>query len=227
MRYPRKPAPRPSRRRRNRHLGHTKKSTTTSAKRSIGCCVNDRTSRPDKTCARIAAPILGLALAVAGPACKHPAPAFDPQAAARTILSECASDSSCVRERWRRDPRDWGIGLRAEVAGRDPESPFVVETTREIASPELSAGACAVTPVGAAVDYRTWVTRRRSGEFALALFRWDSYEQALVGHRQIVALVSKARGDEEAMWQALSADAAVDATCLHFRGHRDRCAEGG
>ncbi len=169
-------------------------------------------------------PLAALWVVLATAACR-PAPPFDPEAAARTILRECASDTTCVHERWRRDPRDWGLGLRAEVAAKDPESPFVVETTREIASPDLADRPCAATPAGAAFDYRTSVTRRGSGEFALTLFRWDSYEQALVGQRQVVALVSRARGDEQAMWSALSADAALDRACLRFRGRRDRCAD--
>jgi hypothetical protein len=163
------------------------------------------------------------ALALA--ACAHPAPPFDPEASARVILADCSNDSSCVRERWRRDPRHWGLGLRAEVAGRAPENPFVVETTRDIASPDLASGPCAATPPGAVVDYRTWVTRRGSGEFALALFRWDSYAQALVAHRQVVALVAGARGEEGALWSALAADEALSRACLRFRGRRDRCAE--
>ncbi len=169
---------------------------------------------------RIAAIVVALALA----ACK-PAPPFDPETAARVILKECGTDSTCVHERWRRDPRAFALGLRAEVAGSEPESPFVVETTREIASPDLAGRPCAAMPAGAAFDYRTTVGRRRSGEFALALFRWETYEQALVGQRQVVALVARARGDERAMWTVLAGQPALDRACLRFRDRRDACAE--
>ena len=168
-------------------------------------------------------PVLLIA-AVFGAACEKAAP-FDPEAAARTILAECGGDSSCVRERWRRDPRAFGLGLRAEVAGRTPQTPLIVETTREIASPDHGSGACAAAPAGASVDYRTTVSPRGSGEFALALFRWESYEQALAGQRQVVALVSRSRGDEQAMWKALAATPDLDKACLRFRDHRDRCAD--
>ena len=147
---------------------------------------------------------------------------YDADAAARVILRECADDAACVHERWRRDTRGWGLGLRAEVAGMNPESPLVVETTREIASPDLAGSPCAAA-ADAAFDYRTSVSRKGSGEFALALFRWESYEDALVGQRQVVALVARARGDETAMWTALAAQPPLDQSCLRFRGHRDRC----
>jgi len=165
-----------------------------------------------------------LAVALSLTACK-PAPPFDPEAAARTILKDCGADSVCVHERWRRDARGFALGLRAEVASADPQSPFVVETTREIASPDVVDSPCAATPAGAAFDYRTSVTRRGSGEYALALFRWETYAQALAGQRQVVALVSRARGDEAAMWKALGADPVLDHACLRFRERRDRCAE--
>jgi hypothetical protein len=168
----------------------------------------------------VAAAILAASL-LAG--CERTVP-YDPDAAARVILRECGDDSTCVHERWRRDTRGWGLGLRAEVAGMAPGSPFVVETTREIASPKLAEAPCAASPAGAAFDYRTSVTRKGSGEFALALFRWESYEDALVGHRQVVALVARARGDDAGLWAAVAAQTSLDQACLRFRGHRDRCA---
>lgn len=170
---------------------------------------------------RYAAAVLVAASLVA---CQRTEP-YDPDAAARVIVRECGDDSTCVHERWRRDTRGWGLGLRAEVAGTTPESPFVVETTRDIASPALAGNPCAAAPAGAAFDYRTSVSRKGSGEFALALFRWESYEDALVGHRQVVTLVARARGDEAAMWAALAAQASLDGACLRFRGRRDRCGD--
>ena len=187
-----------------------------SARRSIGSCVRRRAERSRW--------LALLAIAVGLAACEQAAP-FDPEAAARTILGECKGDSSCIRERWRRDPRDWGLGLRAEIGGANPRTPLVVETTREIASPDHGSGACAAASAGANVDYRTSVTHRGSDQFAFALFRWESYEQALIGHREVVALVSRSRGDEEALWKALTASPSADRACLRFRGRRDRCAD--
>ena len=168
---------------------------------------------------RVAAGVLAACMLFG---CERTMP-YDADAAARVILRECADDSACVHERWRRDTRGWGLGLRAEVAGTKPESPLVVETTREIASPNLAGSPCAAAPAGAAFDYRTSVTHKGSGEFPLALFRWESYEDALVGQRQVVALVARSRGDETALWTALTAQASLDQACLRFRGHRDRC----
>jgi hypothetical protein len=186
---------------------------TPSARRSSGCCVSAG--------ARVA--IAALVALAACAACERAAP-FDPEATARTILRECGRDSACIRERWRRDPRDFGLGLRAEVAGREPRTPLVVETTREIVSPALGEGACAVADGPTAVDYRTSVTPRASDQFPPALFRWDGYEAALVGHRQVVAAVSKARGDDAALWAEIEARPALEAACLRFRGKLDRCA---
>jgi hypothetical protein len=163
-----------------------------------------------------------LAALVAPLGCERPEP-FDPEASARTILRECGNDPSCVRERWHRDPRGWSLGLRAEVAGRDPQAPLVVETTRDIVSRELGRGACATSAGGDGIDYRTRVTPKGSDQFATVLFRWESYEAALIGHRQVVATVARARGDEEALWKSLQGQAALERACLRFRGKQDRC----
>jgi hypothetical protein len=195
-------------------MRHTRTFATASERRSTEFCMNAGIDAATRGVLFVAALVLT--------ACEHPAP-YDPETSARSILRECTADAACVHERWRRDPRGWGLGLRAEVAGPTPQSPLIVETTREIAAPDLADTTCAVAPAGAAFDYRTSVMRRGSGEFALALFRWDSYEEALVGHRQVVALVARARGEEPAMWSKLAAQTSLDRACLRFRGQRDRC----
>ena len=156
--------------------------------------------------------------------CERAAP-FDPDRQARSILQECAADSSCVRERWRREPRDWNLGLRAEVAGREPRSPLVVETTREIVSPDLRGLPCAphTTAVGTVVYFQTAVGRKSSDTFPFALFRWERFEDALVGHRLVVAAAAKARGDEGALWDGIQDTAALDRACSRFLGKRDLC----
>ena len=176
--------------------------------------------------ARIAAErllIAALATCVAVAGCQRAAP-FDPAAQAQAILSECGADSSCVRERWRRDPRGWNLGLRAEVAGRRPQAPFVVETTREIVTPELATAAClgdvAERP---GLYYRTWVAAKDSDEFPTILFHWKSFDQASLGHRKVVAAVADARGDATRLWHTIESEASLDEACLRFRDKRDRC----
>src|SRR2546422_33472 len=110
------------------------RSATPSARISTGSCVSARI-----VAERLLIVVLGTGAAVAG--CQRDAP-FDPATQALAILSECGADSSCVHERWRRDPRGWNLGLRAEVAGRRPQAPFVVDTTRELVTPELAAAGC-------------------------------------------------------------------------------------
>jgi hypothetical protein len=163
--------------------------------------------------------------ALAGVASCRPAAPFDPRVRARSILEACRDDSSCVRERWRRDPRDWNLGLRAEVAGREPGTPLLVETTREIVAPDLRGLPC--LPRAAAAEslvfFQTSVGRKTSAAFPFAVFRWDRFEDALIGHRRAVAAVADARGDEEALWEGIRAVAALDRACIRFRGKRDRC----
>lgn len=177
--------------------------------------------------AEAAVGLLLLAVLGAGGGCT-PQPPFDPQARGRAILEACAGDATCVRERWRRDPRNWNLGLRAEVAGRAPTDPLVVATTREIVAPDLSALPCEPHPAtgGGVVFFRTSVGRKKSATFPLASFRWERYEEALVGHRRVVAAAADARGDEESLWKRVRSVPALDRACLRFRGKRDRCRVG-
>ena len=148
----------------------------------------------------------------------------DPDAEALTILAECGADSACVHERWRRDPRAWSLGLRAEVAGRGPRGPLIVETTRDIIIPELRAAACLGDVAKATgVYYRSSVSGKGSGEFPLVLFHWKGFDQAAAGHRQVVAAVADARGDEEQLWRMVERDPSLEQACMRFRGKVDRC----
>jgi len=156
-------------------------------------------------------------------ACERPA-VFDPVAEARKILADCRSDSSCVRERWHRDPRNWSLGLRAEVAGSKPEAPLVVTTTREIVTPEMRETGC--FPVSAreqGVYFQTGVWRKDSGEFPFAVFHWDGPNEAIAGQKEVLAAVARARGDEVKLWQEITQDSALGAAYVRFRGKRDRC----
>ena len=164
---------------------------------------------------------LVVALVLGG--CERPR-AVDPDAEALTILAACGADSACVRERWRRDPRDWNVGLRAEVAGRGPSAPLLVETTRDIITPELRAEPCfAEVAQATGVFFRTAVSNKGSGEFPVVLFHWKGFDQAAAGHRQVVAAVADARGDDQRLWQAVEHDPLLEPACVRFRGHLDRC----
>jgi hypothetical protein len=166
---------------------------------------------------------LALAFTVAILSCDRPQP-FDPAAHAAAVIAECGEDSSCVHERWLRDPRAWNVGLRAEVAGRKPQSLLVVETVREIASPELRRAPC-LGDVTSAADlyYRTWVAAKASGEYPFAVFHWRSFDEAAAGHRAVVAAVADARGDDQRLWNEVERKPALDRACARFRGRRDRC----
>ncbi len=149
---------------------------------------------------------------------------FDPDARAAAVIAECGDDSSCVREQWRRDPRGWNVGLRAEVAGQRPQALFVVETVREIVVPELSGASCLAGVMSSAgVYYRTWVAAKISAESPLAVFHWRSFDEAAAGHRAVVAVVGDARGDDERLWSAVEHAPMLDRACMRFRSKRDRC----
>jgi hypothetical protein len=166
-----------------------------------------------------------LAAALSLAACERPAP-FDPQAGAREILAACGTDSACVHERWQRDPRNWNLGLRAEVAGHGPRAPFVVQTTRALASPELRASRCLdAVADGAGIYYRTWVLHPDHGQFPFAVFHWPSFDAAAAGHRRVVAVVADARADTERLWHAIEQDSTLEPACARFRDRRDRCQE--
>jgi hypothetical protein len=166
--------------------------------------------------------MVALAAAAAG-GCDRPQ-RFDPAAHAAAVIAECGDDSGCVRERWIRDPRAWNVGLRAEVAGRKPQGLLVVETVREIVSPELRGAPCLADVISAGgLYYRTWVAGKRSGEYPFAVFHWRSFDEAAAGHRAVVAAVADARGDDERLWGAVERAPALDRACARFRGRRDRC----
>jgi hypothetical protein len=155
--------------------------------------------------------------------CERPQP-FDPDARAAAVIAECGDDSSCVRERWRRDPRGWNLGLRAEVAGRRPQAPLVVETVREIVIPELRGAPCLADVITAGgVYYRTWVVSTASAEYPLAVFHWRTFDEAAAGQRAVVAAVGGARGDDERLWRAVEQSPGLDRACARFRARRDRC----
>jgi len=156
-------------------------------------------------------------------ACERARP-VDPDAEALTILAECGADSACVHERWRRDPRDWNLGLRAEVAGRGPHGLLVVETTRDIITPDLRTAACLGDVAKATgIYYRTAISSKGSGEFPPVLFHWKGFDLAAAGHRQVLASVADARGDEERLWRMVEHDPQLEPACMRFRGKLDRC----
>jgi hypothetical protein len=186
--------------------------------RSDGCCVSGRAG------VELCAVACAAALLVA---CER-SRAVDPDAEALTILAACGADSACARERWLRDPRNWNVGLRAEVAGRGPSAPWIVETTRAIIAPALRAQPCfADVAKSTGIYYRTAVSRKGSDEFSTVVFHWNAFDAAAAGHRRVVAAVADARGEPERLWPLLAQDPMLDAACVRFRGQRDRCQVGG
>jgi len=174
---------------------------------------------------RTASELLALILVASVCGCERARP-FDPEARAVEIFASCGVDSVCVHERWRRDPRDWNLGLRAEVAGRAPSALLVVETERAIVPPALRESPCfagAANPPG--LYYRTWVVFKNSAEFPFVIFHWQAFDQAAAGHRRAVAAVADARGDEARLWNAIEHDSTLEGACVRFRGKRDRCEE--
>jgi hypothetical protein len=168
--------------------------------------------------------VVALVLAVACiSGCERARP-FDPEARGLEILANCGADSACVHEQWRRDPRDWNIGLRAEIAGRRPDAPLVVETAREITTPDAWQSTCLPgSATGAGLYYRTSVAHKGSAEFPFLVFHWRALDEAAAGHRRALAAVADARGDDERLWQAIEKDETLDRSCVRFRGKRDRC----
>jgi hypothetical protein len=166
--------------------------------------------------------IVLLALALVG--CEHKKPPPDPGASARAILEDCRDDWACVHERWRRDPRNWNLGLRAEVAWKKAETPAIVATTREIVSTEVAGSPCAPSSAEAPVYFRTDVSLHKSGESPFAAFAWPSIHDAEAGQRAVRTAVAAARGDESKLWSAVEAAPDLDRACVRFSGRRDRCA---
>lgn len=156
-----------------------------------------------------------------GPAgCRQDRPP-DPEAAARSILAECGEDWACVHERWRRDPRHWNLGLRAELGWKRRSEPAIVTTTRELPEPELARSPCA--PRVGPVYFRTTISLAASGEFPLALFFWPTVREAERGHRAVAEATEAARGAEQALWNEIQRRPDLDQACVRFAGRRDRC----
>lgn len=152
-------------------------------------------------------------------ACQRGTP--DPASEARAIVAECTSDAACVRARWQAGGAR-SLGLRSEIAGRDANDLFVVETTREIAAPDTAVPACA-PPGDAPIYYRTVLAAKSSPGPPLAIFRWHALEAALAGHRRVAAVGVEARGDVAELRRRVEAAPDLDGACASIRGARDRC----
>ena len=157
--------------------------------------------------------VLGVALAAG---CLGPG-AGTPEERARAILERHARDEDAAREAWRADPANWRLGLDHEVAASDPVAPALVRTERELVTASVARCGGGAAPVA----FRTDVFE--AGGEVFARFRWPTLDHARAGHGRVRAALAEGRGDPGALWERVTADAALADACISFRGRLDRC----
>ncbi len=170
-----------------------------------------------RTSLRGPAAVVFLALAAG---CRESKPP-DPAARAEQILSEAAGDEELARRRWAEDPGNASLGLTAVVAGRTPETPLTITTTRELSLPSAVRTECVTTRP---VYYRTTVSG--AGQLPIATFRWNELDDAFAGQKQVRSAVAKSQGDEGELWRMIESSPELDGASVRFEARRETCGAG-
>jgi hypothetical protein len=129
---------------------------------------------------------------------------------------------------WKKDGKNWDVGLKGTVPWQGPDSTATVETIRDIRTEDLLG--CLPRGFSAPVYFQTSVSVVKSGakfqDTPIAVFHWVNLDAATKGQKQVEAAVTATHGDEGKLYEAIQHDASLDKACVTFAGKRDLC-EGG
>jgi hypothetical protein len=148
----------------------------------------------------------------------------DPDSRAAEILKNSNGDYEYEHSLWKKDVKNWDLGLKATVPWKGADSTATVETIRDVRTEDLLG--CLPKGFSSPVYFQTSVSPAKSDEGAVAVFHWLNLEAANTGQKQVQAAVAATHGDEEKLYEAIQHDASLDKACVKFAGRRDLCASG-
>jgi hypothetical protein len=149
----------------------------------------------------------------------------DPAKKAEELLKKSQGDDEWARNVWKRDAKNWDLGLKATVAWKGPDSSATIETVRDLRTEDLSG--CLPKDFSASAYFRTTVTIAKSGEGPIAVFHWLSLDAATAGQKKVQAAVAATQGDEQKLYEAIQHEPSLDKACVRFAGRRELCGGGG
>jgi hypothetical protein len=149
----------------------------------------------------------------------------DPESRATEILKTPTDDYEHLHYLWKKDVKNWDLGLKGTVSWKGPDSTAAVETIRDIRTEDLLG--CLPKGFSAPVYFQTSVSVAKSREDPVAVFHWLNLDAATAGQKQVQAAVAATQGDPQKLYEAIQHDASLDKACVMFAGKRDLCAGGG
>jgi hypothetical protein len=149
----------------------------------------------------------------------------DPESRAAQLLKQSGGDDDWARTFWKKEPKNWELGLKATVAWKGPDSTATVETIRDLRTEDLLG--CMPKEFSSPVYFQTSVSPAKSEEGPVAVFHWLNLDAANTGQKQVQAAVVATHGDEGKLYEAIQHDASLDKACVKFAGRRDLCSSGG
>ena len=149
----------------------------------------------------------------------------DPESRATEILKSSSDDYEYQHNLWKKEAKNWDLGLKATVAWKGPVSTATVETIRDIRTEDLVD--CLPKGFSAPVYFQTSVSVPLGGlRVPVAVFHWLNLDAATAGQKQVQAAVVATQGDQQKLYEAIQHDASLDEACVIFAGKRNLCAAG-
>ena len=145
----------------------------------------------------------------------------DPDTSAAELLKKSNGDDDWARDLWKKEQKNWDLGLKATVPWKAPDSTVTVETIRDLRTEDLLG--CLPKGFSAPVYFQTSVSIAKSEEGPVAVFHWTALDAATAGQKQVQTAVAATHGDEEKLYEAIQHDASLDKACVRFAGRRDLC----
>lgn len=149
----------------------------------------------------------------------------DPDSSATELLKKSQGDDDWARTFWKKEPKNWDLGLKSTVAWKGPDSTATVETIRDLRTEDLLG--CLPKDFSAPVYFQTSVMVAKSDEGPVAVFHWLNLDAATAGQKQVQAAVAATQGDQQKLYEAIQHEPSLDKACVRFAGRRELCVSGG
>ncbi len=148
----------------------------------------------------------------------------DPAKKAAELLEKSQGDDDWARAYWKKEAKNWDLGLKATVAWKGPDSTATVETIRDLRTEDLLG--CLPKDFSAPVYFQTSVAVAKSDKGLVAVFHWLDLDAATAGQKKVQAVVAATQGDEQKLYEAIQHEPLLDKACVRFAGRRELCGGG-